>query len=187
MNFISVKRTGIRKVVRIFGVKILSFRIKAKSPIELARKLGVKVGDNCKFIVHPNRHALPDFGSEPYLIEIGNDVCLSFGCTFITHDAGIHVAEKMLNKPNLFKFGRIKIGNNVFIGCKTIIMPNVTISNNVIVGAGSIVTKNIPDGEVWAGNPAKFITTVNEFGNKIVNLDKTTEAILLKNHVNKMR
>ena len=75
MNFISVKGTGI----------ILSCRIKAKSPIELARKLGVKVGDNCKFIVHPNRHALPDFGSEPYLIEMGNDVRISFGVTFLTH------------------------------------------------------------------------------------------------------
>lgn len=53
--------------------------------------------------------------------------------------------------------GEVRIKKNAFIGTGTIITKPVTIGERVIVGAGSIVTKNIPDDEVWAGNPARFI------------------------------
>lgn len=53
--------------------------------------------------------------------------------------------------------GEVRIKKNAFIGTGTIITKPVTIGERAIVGAGSIVTKNIPDDEVWAGNPAKFI------------------------------
>ena len=46
---------------------------------------------------------------------------------------------------------------NGFIGCHTVICNSVTIGKNSIVGASSVVTKDIPDNEVWAGNPARFI------------------------------
>ena len=142
----------------LLGIRIYTYKREVKSIIDIIRDLGVKVGENCRFVVHPHSWDFPDFGSEPFLIEIGNDVCVSFGCTFVTHDAAVHVCEKFLpDKKRLFKFGKIKIGNNVFIGCKSIILPNVTIGNNSIIGAGSVVTKNIPDNEIWAGNPAKYI------------------------------
>ena len=51
----------------------------------------------------------------------------------------------------------VRIKKNAFIGTGTIITKPVTIGERSIVGAGSVVTKNIPDDEVWAGNPAKFI------------------------------
>ena len=51
----------------------------------------------------------------------------------------------------------MRIKRNAFIGIGTIITKPVTIGERAIVGAGSIVTKNIPDDEVWAGNPARFI------------------------------
>lgn len=53
--------------------------------------------------------------------------------------------------------GEVRIKRNAFIGTGTIITKPVTIGERAIVGAGSIVTKNIPDDEVWAGNPARFI------------------------------
>lgn len=53
--------------------------------------------------------------------------------------------------------GEVHIKKNAFIGTGTIITKPVTIGERAIVGAGSIVTKNIPDDEVWAGNPARFI------------------------------
>ncbi len=53
--------------------------------------------------------------------------------------------------------GEVRIKKNAFIGTGTIITKPVTIGERAIVGAGSIVTKNIPDDEVWAGNPARFI------------------------------
>lgn len=54
-------------------------------------------------------------------------------------------------------YGKVHIGKNVFIGLNTIITNAVTIGDRAVIGAGSIVTKNIPEGEVWAGNPARFI------------------------------
>lgn len=56
-----------------------------------------------------------------------------------------------------FRLGNVRIKENAFIGCNTVICNAVTIGKNAIVGASSVVTKDIPDNEVWAGNPAKFI------------------------------
>ena len=55
----------------------------------------------------------------------------------------------------------ITIGNDVFIGANSITLKGVTIGERSIIGAGSVVTKNIPDDEIWAGNPAKFIRKIN--------------------------
>lgn len=52
---------------------------------------------------------------------------------------------------------KIKIGEYVFIGARTIICSNIEIGDNSIIGAGSIVTKSIPPNQIWAGNPARFI------------------------------
>ena len=49
----------------------------------------------------------------------------------------------------------------MFIGANSIILKGVTIGERSIIGAGSVVTKNIPDDEIWAGNPAKFIRKIN--------------------------
>lgn len=56
-----------------------------------------------------------------------------------------------------FKSYKVELQDNCFIGANTIICSPVIIGKNAIVGAGSVVTKNIPDNEIWAGNPAKFI------------------------------
>lgn len=60
-------------------------------------------------------------------------------------------------KTGDYTCGEVRIKKNAFIGTGTIITKPVTIGERTIVGAGSIVTKNIPDDEVWAGNPARFI------------------------------
>ncbi len=59
--------------------------------------------------------------------------------------------------------GKVKIGNNVFIGAGSVVLPNVTIGNDVIIGAGSIVTKDIPSNSVAVGNPARVIKTFEEY------------------------
>lgn len=68
---------------------------------------------------------------------------------------------------NADKFGRIKVGSNVFFGNNCIILPGVTIGDNVVIGAGSVVTKDIPSNTVAAGVPARVIKTIDEYYNSI--------------------
>ena len=66
-----------------------------------------------------------------------------------------------LNDYDLFR--PIRIGNNVMVGTRAIIMPGVSIGNNVIIAGCSVITKDVPDGAVVAGIPAKQISTVEKF------------------------
>ena len=104
-------------------------------------------------------------GSEPFLIKIGNDVTIANNVHLITHDGGVWLFRKTY--PNINRYGKISIGNNVFIGANCIVLPNISIGNNVIVGAGSVVTKSIPDNSVVAGNPARHIKSTDEYFNSI--------------------
>ena len=202
--FCKEKKPNGRRRIYFCGMKIFSYKKKThkncadlihneptypQSPVEHIKSLGVKVGKNFKPIIHPHPWSYPDFGSEPWFVEIGDDVCISFGCTFLTHDASIRVVTKLLNKKDLLleKYGKIKIGNNVFIGCNCTILPNVTIGDNSIVGAGSVVTKSIPSGEIWAGNPAHFITTIEKYTEKSLTLFHTKEQQALREFVHEKR
>lgn len=77
-----------------------------------------------------------------------------------THGGGGAIRYKW---PKFDVFGRINIGNYVYIGSNSLIMPGVSIGNNVLIAAGSVVTKSVPDDMVVAGNPAKIICTIEEF------------------------
>lgn len=132
-----------------------------------ARHLGVKVGDNCSIISK-------NFGSEPYLIEIGNHVQITSGVRFCNHGAAWVFRQK---DPTMDFFGKIKIGNNVYIGNNAIILPGVKIGNDVIIGAGSVVTKSIPNNSIVGGNPATIIGKVNEFEEKISCFNLKTKGL----------
>ncbi len=158
------------------GLKIFKYIKKTNNPVINARHIGVKIGKNTRIVSSPN------WGSEPFLIEIGDNVLISFDCCFVTHDGCISVCQNFYEET-IFKFGRIKVGNNCFIGCRSTILPGVNIGNNSIVGACSVVTKNIPDGEVWAGNPAKFICKTIDLAEKIRINCTTPYQIELYNYV----
>jgi acetyltransferase-like isoleucine patch superfamily enzyme len=123
----------------------------SEKKIRFWRKQGVKFGENC-------RVETMDFGTEPYLIEIGNSVSISNGTTFINHDAGISIFREEFPKDDVF--GKIIIEDNVFIGMKSILLPNTHIGNNCIIGAGSVVRGKFPDNSVIIGNPAKLLIGV---------------------------
>ncbi len=118
-----------------------------------ARSLGVKIGKGCD---------IQDvtFGSEPYLITIGDNVQITNGTKIFTHGGGWVLRKKY---PNLDFFGKVEIKNNVYVGNDCLILPGVQIGNNVIIGAGSVVTKSVPDGCIVAGNPAKIVGDINSF------------------------
>lgn len=88
----------------------------------------------------------------PENITIGDRVHITTGCILLTHYLdtrfdGVH-----------WERGTIEIGERSFIGTRTIICgKRVKIGRNCIVGAGSVVTKDIPDNEIWGGNPARFL------------------------------
>jgi acetyltransferase-like isoleucine patch superfamily enzyme len=119
---------------------------------------GCKVGKNVRITgwLH--------FPTEAFLISIGDDVTLTNNITFHTHDGGVGILRKEIKGINVF--GKIAIGNNVFIGSNTTILPNVRIGDNVVVGASSVVTKDVPDNVVVAGNPAKIINTLEVYKEK---------------------
>lgn len=149
-----------------------------------ARSLGVKIGKGCEI------YSGIIWGSEPYLIKIGNNVRITQGCKFVTHDGGLWVLRRKYKKPNIDKFGKITIGNNVHIGWNSIIMPGVKIGNNVVIGCGSIVTKDIPDNCVYAGVPAKKIEDIETYYNKIKdhvietkNMSSTEKKKIIEKHL----
>lgn len=126
---------------------------------------GGKCGKNFKFYC--------DMPSEPYLVEIGDDVTIAFDTSLINHDNS--VIKLGINATDYF--GYIKIGNSCFVGAKCIILPGVELGDHTIVGAGSVVTKSFPEGNVViAGNPAHKICTIDEFREKkkniCINLDE---------------
>lgn len=129
------------------------------APDEYARNLGVKVGKSFSVT------GAVSYSSEPYLITIGDNVRLSDNVRFITHDGGMHVIRQYKNIP-ADSFGKITIGNNVFIGMSTMILPGVTIGDNVVIGCGSIVTKDIPSNSIAVGSPARVIETLDEYYKK---------------------
>lgn len=108
-----------------------------------------------------------NWGSEPYLITVGDNTTISFDCAFVTHDAATRVIRNLpkYNKETVI-YGPIIIGCNCFIGCRTVILPNVHIGDNCIIGAGSIVNKDIPSNSVAAGCPCKIICTLEEYIDK---------------------
>lgn len=95
-----------------------------------------------------------------YLIQIGDDVTLAPNVNILAHDASL---TKILGVQQI---GKVLIGNNVFIGASSIIHSNVTIGDNVIIGAQSNVTKSIPSNSVAFGNPARVVSTIEDFRNK---------------------
>jgi acetyltransferase-like isoleucine patch superfamily enzyme len=139
----------------------------ALSNEDYAKKIGVKIGKNCNI-------QKVSFGTEPYLITIGDKVQITSGTKFFTHGGGWVFREKY---PAFDTFGKIKVGNNVYIGNCALIMPGITIGNNVIVGAGAVVTKSIPDGVIVGGNPAKIIGKVEELEKRMLPFNLNTKGL----------
>jgi len=142
-------------------------------PVGFAKSIGVKVGKNCQFYSVA-------FGSEPYLITVGDHVCIT-NTSFITHDGGLFTLRDKF--PDDEYFSPIKIGNNVFIGFGSMIMPGVTIGDNVVIGAGAVVTKDIPSNCIAVGVPAKPIKSHQEYYQGLVG--QTVETHNLNPHEKK--
>lgn len=145
-------------IVEIIYTKLFVRNVKKKRKYLI--KKGAKIGKNTRILSDVSA-----LGSEPYLVEIGDNCLVSSNVTFMTHDGGISVLNNLgcFEKNIMDKLGKIKVGNNVFIGKDATIMPGVTIGDNVVIGLGSIVTKDVESNSVVCGIPAKKIKTVQEY------------------------
>ncbi len=112
--------------------------------------------------------------SDPKLIKFHNNIIVTSNVTFVTHDI-FHLGLNNLGVGNFgYKTSPIEVMDNVFIGCNSTILGGVKIGPNAVIGAGSVVTKDVPKNSVVAGNPAKVISTFDEFVEK----RKNKETIL---------
>ena len=144
---------------KIWGKLVLRFG-NMRQRVKYLQNQGVNIGDNCEILRNVS------FGTEPYLITLGNYVKITNGTKLLTHDGGMYVLRNLKLLENADKFGTIVIGNNVFIGNNVLILPGVTIGDNVVVGAGTIVTKDIPSNCVAIGVPCKVIQSIEEYYQK---------------------
>lgn len=133
-------------------IKEILYRLRGEVSTEKLISMGMKVGEGFSrlsgVILDP---------SHCWLIEIGNHVTMGPRVHILCHDAS---TKQFLGYT---KIGRVTIGDNVFIGAESVVLPGVTVGNNVIVGANSTVTHDIPNGVVVAGSPARVICTLDEY------------------------
>jgi acetyltransferase-like isoleucine patch superfamily enzyme len=131
-----------------------SFKYDPFTIAEKFRKQGAKVGKNCSI-------QIDYLASEPYLVEIGDNVAIAPGVTFITHDGASVIFRDEF--PTLRYFGKITIEDNCFIGARSIITAGVRIGRGSIVGPMSVVLRDVKPGSIVIGNPAIQVSTVEKY------------------------
>lgn len=133
-------------------LKKLVYRLRGEYTTEALVAMGMTVGKNLRRM----RGVILDPG-HCWLITLGDNVGLATGVQILCHDAS---TKAWLGHTRI---GRVTIGDNVFIGAGTIVLPGVTIGDNVIVGVNSTVSRDIPANTVAVGSPAAPIATLDEF------------------------
>lgn len=130
----------------------MSARLRSEATTQELVDKGIKIGKNFS----RQEKCLID-QSHCWLIQIGDDVTLAPRVHILAHDASTK------RELGYTRIGLVNIGNRVFVGAGSIILPNVTIGDDVVIAAGSVVTKDIPKGSVAAGNPARVIDSYESY------------------------
>ena len=133
-------------------IKELLYRLRGEYTTEKLISMGMKVGKNFGRL-----HGVILDPSHCWLIEIGDNVTMAPRVHVLCHDAS---TKGFLGYT---KIGRVTIGNDVFIGAESVILPGVTIGSRVIIGANSTVTHDVPDNTVVAGSPARVLCSLEEY------------------------
>jgi acetyltransferase-like isoleucine patch superfamily enzyme len=142
-----------------------------KDPVTYARSLGVTIGEGS----HLYGGDTGTFGSEPYLVTIGKNCHIGHEVRFITHD-GMAIVLRA-HHPDIDLVARIEVGDNVAIGMRSIILPDVRIGSNCIIGCASVVNRDIPDNSIVAGVPARVIGSLEDYERKVVGRSIHTGAM----------
>ena len=146
--------------------------------VKKLRRMGMRIGERTTIF---NANTVLIDKTRPWLIDIGDDVQITRGVVILTHGYDWSVLKGKYGEV-LGSAGKVKIGNNVFVGMNTVILKGVTIGNNVIIGAGSLVNKDIPDNCVAAGNPARVIMSLEDYHEKRIAAQEKEAAELVREY-----
>lgn len=155
MNVKSILNMWMRRI--IFGKKASS-----KTYINYLKSNGFHIGENVN-IYGVNHVQIDDLN--PHLLEIGNNVEITWGCTILSHDYSWSVYKAMTGEI-VGNMKKTTIGNNVFLGTGSTILGGTNIGDNVIIGAGAVVSGLVEANSVYAGVPARRICSIEEFMSK---------------------
>jgi acetyltransferase-like isoleucine patch superfamily enzyme len=130
------------------------------SKVAYLRRLGVRIGSEVALL-----NDVRDFGSEPWLIELGSRVNIASRVVFINHDGPSRVFRHRIpgGSPYGNRFGTIRVLDNCVIGVGSVLLPGITIGPDSIVGANSVVTRDVPPETVVGGVPARVLSTLGEY------------------------
>lgn len=123
------------------------------------RSRGVKVGEG---VIFRDAKSVTIDLTRPSLVEIGDNVDINVNFTIMTHDFASGVFLKKYNEL-INSSGKVKLGNNIYIGRDVTILKGVSIGDNCVIGLGSVVTSDIPSNSVAVGSPARVICTIDDY------------------------
>ena len=174
MNKLYVLFDKYRRYYRQF--RVLTIRdAKKKADYFRKKKIFYHVGKNVYY--YPN--ILP---AEPFLVCLHDNIIIAAGTRLITHSVEniiFNNEDSNLDKKKFAcKYGKIEIHDNVYIGANAIIKFGVTIGKNCVIAAGAVVTKDVPEGSVVAGIPAKVIGSYEDLKKR--RLEYSQEFINMK-------
>jgi len=114
----------------------------------------IKIGNNCSLngtLIHSRKS-----------VVIGNDCLFGPGVVILDNNSHNTSIDPVVRRTGEIEESPVNIGNNVWVGMYSIIMKGVNIGDNAIIAAGSVVTKNVPSNQIFGGNPAKLIKTLEK-------------------------
>jgi acetyltransferase-like isoleucine patch superfamily enzyme len=128
--------------------------------VRYLRRAGSRIGRDCDIATD-----VANFGSEPWLVEIGDRVSVTSGVRLVTHDGSSRLFRDRIPGSSRYgnRFGTIRIHDDSFVGVGAILLPGVSVGPESIVAAGSVVTKSVPPRTVVAGVPARTVCDLDEY------------------------
>jgi len=147
----------------IFGNKIKINSCLTSNPVGMSARTLFYIENNGRISIGNNVGISNSLFYAKSEIIVEDDVLIGGGCQIFDNDFhGLTYNERVINRDTVLPIpiAKVTIKKGAFIGGSCIILKGVTIGEQSIIGAGSVVAKSIPDFEVWAGNPARFIKKV---------------------------